>query len=86
MHLGHYGDSALNRKQRDAVRALRLLKEGQVQAVNGPPGTGKTSLLKNVGCRRGSERCGLRQVPLDRRSLCRNGNPHFSLFLLCERL
>jgi hypothetical protein len=48
MHLGHYGDCPINRKQRDAVRAGRLLKEGQVQAINGPPGTGKTSLLKTL--------------------------------------
>ncbi|MBV9644163.1 MAG: AAA family ATPase [Verrucomicrobia bacterium] len=48
MHLGHYGDHPLNRNQRDAVRAIRLLEEGRVQAVNGPPGTGKTSLLKTL--------------------------------------
>jgi hypothetical protein len=48
MHLGHYGDCPINRNQRDAVRAVRLLKEGQVQAVNGPPGTGKTTLLKTL--------------------------------------
>jgi hypothetical protein len=37
LHLGHCGHQSLNRKQRDAVRAVRLLNEGQVQAVNGPP-------------------------------------------------
>ena len=47
-HLGHSGERPLNQKQRDAVRAVRLLKEGQVQAVNGPPGTGKTSLIKTL--------------------------------------
>lgn len=47
-HLGHFGERPLNQKQRDAVRAVRLLKEGQVQAVNGPPGTGKTSLIKTL--------------------------------------
>jgi len=48
MHLGHCGDCPINRHQRDAVRAVRLLKQGQVQAVNGPRGTGKTSLLKTL--------------------------------------
>jgi hypothetical protein len=38
----------LNQKQRDAVRSVRLLKDGWVQAVSGPPGTGKTALLKTL--------------------------------------
>jgi hypothetical protein len=33
MHLGHYGENALNRKQRDAIHAVRRLKEGQAQTI-----------------------------------------------------
>lgn len=46
--LGHTGGRTLNAKQRDAVVAATLLEDGQVLAVNGPPGTGKTSLLKSL--------------------------------------
>ncbi|MEA1653019.1 AAA domain-containing protein [Nitrospirillum sp. BR 11164] len=46
--LGHSGGRPLNAKQRDTVAAAALLQEGQVLAVNGPPGTGKTSLLKSL--------------------------------------
>jgi hypothetical protein len=45
---GHVGATPLNAKQRDAVRAVRSLADGHVQAINGPPGTGKTSLLKSI--------------------------------------
>lgn len=48
LHLGHCGDRPINSEQRRAVSAIRLLKEGQAQAINGPPGTGKTSLLKTL--------------------------------------
>jgi hypothetical protein len=46
LQLGHAGAAALNLKQREAFRAVASPADGHVQAVNGPPGTGKTSLLK----------------------------------------
>ncbi|MBX8508929.1 hypothetical protein K5D34_04375 [Pseudomonas cichorii] len=38
----------LDRSQRLAVCAIASLEEGEIQAVNGPPGSGKTSMLRAV--------------------------------------
>lgn len=47
--LGHAGDRyALAPAQRDALTHLLMGNEGDVLAVNGPPGTGKTTLLLSV--------------------------------------
>jgi hypothetical protein len=42
------GTHGLNDEQRTAVRYAMRLSEGQTLAVNGPPGTGKTSILQGV--------------------------------------
>lgn len=48
-HCAQMGDSfPLGITQRQALHALGKLQEGQVLAVNGPPGTGKTTLLQSV--------------------------------------
>ena len=44
--LGHSNDTfPLADKQRDVLACLALAKDGEVLAVNGPPGTGKTTML-----------------------------------------
>jgi hypothetical protein len=47
-HLGQMGRFALSPSQRQTVHSLMALPEGAVLAVNGPPGTGKTTVLQSV--------------------------------------
>lgn len=54
-HIDEFDDSRLNRplfpldeSQRKAVSAIASLKDGELQAINGPPGSGKTSMLRAV--------------------------------------
>ncbi|MFD3259575.1 hypothetical protein ACE3MQ_13280 [Paenibacillus lentus] len=38
----------LSNSQRQAIHHATLLEDGDLTAVNGPPGTGTTTLLQNV--------------------------------------
>ena len=48
-HLGQMGNHyPLGEKQRLALLRLMACNESEILAVNGPPGTGKTTLIQNV--------------------------------------
>ncbi len=48
-HLGQMtGDFPLAQSQRIALHHLLLMPEGEILAINGPPGTGKTTLLGSI--------------------------------------
>lgn len=48
-HAGQMGgEYPLSPSQREAISCFQELKEGDVLAVNGPPGTGKTTLLQSI--------------------------------------
>lgn len=48
-HVGHASDKyPLAAAQRDAIAHLLLAKDGEILPVNGPPGTGKTTMLLSV--------------------------------------
>lgn len=49
LHMGHSSDKfPLANAQRDSINHLLAAEEGDILAVNGPPGTGKTTLLLSV--------------------------------------
>ncbi|AWB46067.1 DNA helicase [Paenibacillus sp. CAA11] len=49
LHHGQMGgEYPLSPSQREAIHHMNLLQEGEILAVNGPPGTGKTTLLQSV--------------------------------------
>ncbi|WP_249183085.1 AAA domain-containing protein, partial [Anaerostipes sp. Marseille-Q3525] len=42
------GEYPLSPSQREAISCFSEIKNGEVLAVNGPPGTGKTTLLQSI--------------------------------------
>lgn len=48
-HCGQMGgEYSLSPSQREAVSCFKEIEEGEILAVNGPPGTGKTTLLQSI--------------------------------------
>ncbi|MFW5794782.1 MAG: AAA domain-containing protein, partial [Bacillota bacterium] len=48
-HCGQMGgEFPLSKSQREAVNHVNSMKKGEILAVNGPPGTGKTTLLQSI--------------------------------------
>ncbi|OPA73469.1 DNA helicase [Paenibacillus selenitireducens] len=49
LHAGQMGgEYSLSPSQREAVNHFNQMKDGEILAVNGPPGTGKTTLLQSI--------------------------------------
>lgn len=49
MHCGQMGgEYPLSPSQREAVNHFNCMNDGEILAVNGPPGTGKTTLLQSI--------------------------------------
>lgn len=49
LHSGQMGgEYPLSPSQREAVNHFNQMKDGEILAVNGPPGTGKTTLLQSI--------------------------------------
>ncbi|MCC9623959.1 AAA domain-containing protein [Thalassospira sp. MA62] len=47
-HRGHIGKHTLARSQRQALTSILESERGDIIAVNGPPGTGKTTLVQSI--------------------------------------
>ena len=48
-HLGQMGGSyGLSESQRESINNFNNIKEGEILAVKGPPGTGKTTLIQSI--------------------------------------
>ena len=49
MHLGQMGgEYGLSDSQRESINNFNHLKEGEILAIKGPPGTGKTTLIQSI--------------------------------------
>lgn len=49
IHTGNISNSiALNKRQRDSIYGTLLLKNGEILEIDGPPGTGKTTIFNSI--------------------------------------
>ncbi|OEF96562.1 AAA domain-containing protein [Desulfuribacillus alkaliarsenatis] len=49
LHVGQMGgEYPLSCSQREAINHFNIMEEGEILAINGPPGTGKTTLLQSI--------------------------------------